>query len=276
MLEALKKFKQEICDYSALAPIEPAALKAFTDKCTVALAAGGQGQRLKAITGENTHKTALTLPNGETMIERNIRMYKENGITDFVALVYAGADSVKEVLGNGEKLGVNVKYSYDPGRPVGRGGAVHNALKNGAIPEDNYLIVHNPDDQVVNFTGSFPHFIISRHLQGEKRGAMATVVVAQGTPYTFTGMKVNEDLVTQIQMYPTIPIPTHIGVTVLSPQAFAMFPQLFPLDQKIDFEAVIFPILAEKKQLFTAFIPHENWLSVNDPKAWQKLCEITA
>jgi len=273
MKEALAEFKHKICSYTPKADAAAEDIRQFAAGCTVALAAGGQGKRLKAVSG-GTHKTAMRLPDGDTMIERTIRMYKAAGVTDFVTLIYADKEGILEVLGHGEKLGVTIKYSEDPGRPVGRGGAIHNALKNGSIPPDHNLIVANPDDQIISFDGSFPEHIIGKHLEGARRGALMTPVLVEGTPYTFTGMKVADNYITETAMYPVIPLPTHIGVTVISSSVYPLFEELFPLDQKIDFESVIFPRLAREGTLYSAIIPGGSWLSVNDPKSWDKLCEL--
>ena len=103
---------------------------------------------------------------------------------------------------------------------------------------------------------------------------LATAVVVDGTPYTYTGMKIDRGIVEQIEMYPYIPIPTHVGVTVFSPGAYDYFLKLFDLTKKVDFESVLFPFLAKERRLYSFMIPGRCWLSVNDPKALAKLVEL--
>jgi NDP-sugar pyrophosphorylase family protein len=201
-------------------------------------------------------------------------MYRDAGFRDFVALVFYHAQSVIDVLGDGSHLGVNITYSHDPEQPVGRGGAIRNALDNGSIPRTKSLIVHNPDDQIIKYEGSFPRDIVAGHLAGVQKGLLATAVVVDGTPYTYTGMKIDHGVVDQIEMYPYIPIPTHVGVTVFSPSVYDYFTKLFDLTKKVDFESVLFPILAKERRLYSFMIPGRCWLSVNDPKALAKLIEI--
>ena len=69
-------------------------------------------------------------------------------------------------LAMGASWGCTVRYSEDPGRPVGRGGAIRHALLNGSIPRDKNLIVHNPDDVIALYTGSFPADVVAAHLAG--------------------------------------------------------------------------------------------------------------
>src|SRR6266567_6059033 len=250
-------------------------LRQFAERCVVALAVGGEGSRLKAATAsQQVHKTALRLPNGNTMAERTIRMYRDEGFRDFVALVYHHAQSVIDTLGDGSHLGVRITYSHDPEHPVGRGGAIRNALDNNSIPRTKSLIVHNPDDQIIGYEGSFPRDIVAGHLAGVQRGMLATAVVVDGTPYTYTGMKIDRGIVEQIEMYPHIPIPTHVGVTVFSPDVYEYFLKLFDLTKKLDFESVLFPLLSQERRLYSFMISGKCWLSVNDSKALAKLIDF--
>lgn len=275
MKAALENFRNAIYSPGETAQISDAQLQQFANNCVVALAVGGEGSRLKTATeSKQVHKTALRLPNNDTMTERTIRMYKDVGFREFVALVFHHAQSVIDVLGDGSHLGVHIRYSHDPEHPVGRGGAIRNALDNGSIPRTKNLIVHNPDDQIIRYEGSFPRDIVAGHLAGVQKGMLATAVVVDGTPYTYTGMKINEGVVEQIEMYPYIPIPTHVGVTVFSPSVYNYFTKLFDLTKKVDFESVLFPLLAQEGQLYSYMIPGRCWLSVNDPKALATLIEL--
>lgn len=275
MKAALDNFGKAIYSPGEIAHISGDELRQFASNCVVALAVGGEGARLKTVTdSQQVHKTALRLPNGETMTERTIRMYREAGFHDFVALVFHHAQSVIDTLGDGSNLGVRLTYSHDPERPVGRGGAIRNALDNGSIPRKKSLIVHNPDDQIIRYEGSFPRDIVAGHLAGVRNGMLATAIVVDGTPYTYTGMKIDKGVVEQIEMYPYIPIPTHVGVTVFSPDIYDYFTRLFDLTKKVDFESLLFPLLADERRLYSFMIPGRCWLSVNDPKALKQLTEL--
>lgn len=275
MKDALDRFRHAIYSPGETVHISKDEVQHFIDNCVVALAVGGEGSRLRALTAsQDVHKAALRLPNGETMTERTIRMYREAGFREFVALVFHSAQSVIDALGDGSQFGVHITYSHDPEKPVGRGGAVRNALDNGSIPARKHLIVHNPDDQVIQYAGSFPRDIVNGHLAGARQGMLATAVVVDGTPYTYTGMKIERGAVAQIEMYPYIPIPTHIGATVFSAEVYSYFRKLFDLTKKVDFESVLFPLLAKEHRLYSFVIPGQCWLSVNDPKGFNKLCEL--
>ena len=275
MKSALDRLQQEIYTPGHQKQIDDAEWGRFTANCVVALMAGGEGARFKGVSDPHSlQKNSMVLPSGDTMIERTIRMYRDAGFKSFVALVFHSADSIQNLLGDGSRLGVKIVYSHDPERPVGKGGAMRNALENGSIAVDKTCIVHNPDDQIINYEGSFPRDIVAAHLAGTQRGMIATVAVADGTPYAYTGMKIVAGVVSETQMYPHIPIPAHIGVTVFAPPAYEYFTRLFDLTKKADFESILFPLLAQEKKLYSFGIPGSCWLPVNDQKSLAKLIAL--
>lgn len=247
----------------------------FSDNAVVALMAGGESSRYAAVlNGEKVNKNAHELPNGDTMIEMSIRMYRDAGIKKFVALVYHHAHTIEDRLGDGTGLGVEIKYSHDPRKPVGKGGAVRNALDNGSIPENANLIVANPDDVILNYPGSFARYIGSAHIEGEKKGMLATPILAPGQAYASTGMMVVEGQVIDTEMYPFIPVPAHVGITIFSPKIFPRFRELFSLEEKNDFEQVLFPLLANEKKLWSVGLTKGVWIAVNDLKSYKQLIDI--
>lgn len=245
----------------------------FIGNTTVALMAGGESSRFSSVLeGTQSNKSAFELPNGDTMIEMCIRMYKDMGFTKFVALVFHNAHSIENRLGDGSKLGVTINYSYDPEIPIGKGGAVLNALENGSIPEDHNLIVVNPDDVILHFP-EFPRYISEAHLEGTKNGAIATAVLGLGQAYHSTGMMVVDNKVVDTKMYPFIPVPAHVGITLFSPEVYPYFRQHFSLTEKSDFENILFPVLAGEGKLWSAGLTKGLWIAVNDAKTYKQLVQ---
>jgi len=100
---------------------------------------------------------------------------------------------------------------------------------------------------------------------------LATAVLAKGQPYAATGMMVVDNAVVDTQMYPLIPVPAHVGITVFSPEIFPRFKELFSLEEKSDFEQVLFPILAHENKLWSAGLTEGTWIAVNDLKSYKQL-----
>jgi NDP-sugar pyrophosphorylase family protein len=278
MERALSDLGHVVCRLGEPADLSDDRMARFAANTVVALTAGGEGSRLQTVTESGAsggvHKTAFRLPSGDTMIERTIRMYRESGFHEFVALVFHHAQSIVDVLGDGSHLGVNITYSADPEVPVGRGGAILNALTNGSIPREKSLIVHNPDDVIIRYPGSFPYDLVASHLAGVGRGAVATAAVVAGAHVAYTGLAITDGMVEEVVAYPYVPIPAHIGVTVFAPEIYADFERLFSLTKKTDFEPVLFPLLASQQRLAACVIPDGTWLAVNDPKALNQFVAI--
>jgi len=246
----------------------------FADNTVVALMAGGESTRYAAVlNNQKVQKNAHELPNGDTMIEMAIRQYRDVGIKKFVALVYHHAHTIQDRLGDGSALGVEIVYSQDPEPPAGKGGAIRNALENGSIPQNHHLMVVNPDDVILDFPGSFVRFMGEAHLEGEKKGMLATAVLAPGQAYAATGMMVVDNVVQDTQMYPLIPVPAHAGMTVFSPEILPRFLDLFSLTKKCDFEQVLFPLLAQEGKLWSAGLTKGTWIAVNDLKSYNQLIQ---
>ncbi len=271
----LDTLAKRIASFHEPEPVSDEAWRQFASNTVVALMAGGESTRYAAVlAGEKIQKNAHQLPNGDTMIEMCIRAYRDVGITKFVALVYHNAHTVEERLGDGSALGVHITYCQDPEPSAGKGGAIRNALDNGSIPLDCNLIVANPDDVVMDYPGSYVRFIGEAHLEGASKGYVATAVVAPGQKYASTGMMVVDNAVVDTQMYPTIPVPAHVGISVFSPAILPRFRELFSLDKKNDFEQVLFPLLAQEKQLWAADLTEGTWIAVNDLKTYKQLVDL--
>ena len=90
----------------------------------------------------------------------------------------------------------------------------------------------------------------------------------------YTGMRLANGIIEEAVPYPFVPIPAHIGVTVFAPSVYDLFDELFDLTRKTDFEAVLFPILAERRKLYSIVIPTESWFQVNDPKSLNSLMDV--
>lgn len=271
----LDKLAEQIASFHEPPAVSDEQWNTFADNTVVALMAGGESTRYAAVlAGAKVQKTAHQLPNGDSMIEMTIREYRDAGIKRFVALVYHNAHSLEDRLGDGSALGVEITYSQDPEPPAGKGGAIRNALSNGSIPADKNLIVANPDDVIMNYPGSYVRFAGEAHLQGVGQGMLATAVLAHGQRFASTGMMVVDNAVVDTQMYPMIPVPAHVGITVFSPEIFSRFEELFGSTSKSDFEQVLFPLLAKEKKLWSAGLNKGTWIAVNDLKSYNELIKL--
>ena len=103
--------------------------------------AGGKGTRIRNVLG-NTIKPMAKI-NGVPFIEIIINYFKKYGINNFILCVGYKAEQISSYLGDGEKLGVNIKYVFeDENKLLGTGGAIKNALP---YVSSSYFMVANGD-----------------------------------------------------------------------------------------------------------------------------------
>ena len=241
----LSKFLSDLYTPMPAEPVSDKELAAFLSSSICILPCGGESKRMAGLSDK--HKTALSLPDGETIISRTIRLYASSGLKKFVLLVGVNAESVIESTKHLEQSGLEIRYCPIPGKPVGRGGAILNAIQQGFISCETNAIIHNADDQIVGYPGNFLADICRAHINHQKAGGWVTAVMTLSTPYAYTGMQVSNGRVINISATPMIPVPTHIGVTVMSPDVYPRFTELFNLTEKKDFEGYLFPFWRRKK-----------------------------
>jgi NDP-sugar pyrophosphorylase family protein len=84
-------------------------------------------------------------------------------------------------------------------------------------------------------------------------------------------MAISDGFVSDITMYPMVPIPAHVGITVIDSSCWELFDAMIERGKKVDFESVILPRLAEEGTLYACVIPYSSWFPVNDLKGARRL-----
>ncbi len=271
MIQGFDKIEKDFRSYNLEQNFTEEEFDNFRKNTVVALTAGGLGQRTSDIDKmQGINKNAYTFSNGKSIVEMAIELFKNSGYTHFVALVFHKAESIVEQLKEGTDLGVSIKYSYDPGHPVGRGGAILNALNNNIIGRNENLIIYNPSDLILNYKGDFPNDIVKAHLSNTKKGIIATMVATPGFEAQCSCLRLDNSVVTDLEFHPIVPIPSHMGASVVSPAMYEYLDKNIDLSQKCDFEKVIFPILAKEEKLGATEIPQNCWYPVKDSKTLEK------
>ena len=108
----------------------------------LSILAGGFASRLGPLT-ENLPKCLLKV-NGRSFVDWQIELLSNHGYSDYVFCVSHKSEMVQKHLGDGSRLGVNIKYSFDGDRQLGTAGAIRKALpllgdRFGVVYGDSYL-----------------------------------------------------------------------------------------------------------------------------------------
>jgi len=103
----------------------------------VCVLAGGFGTRL----GERVRDTPKPLLEvaGRPFLEHQLELLREHGARRVVLCVGYLGERVEAAMGDGARLGLDLRYSYDPPRPAGTAGAVRGALP---LLEERFLVLY--------------------------------------------------------------------------------------------------------------------------------------
>jgi MurNAc alpha-1-phosphate uridylyltransferase len=92
----------------------------------VAILAGGLATRLRPLTV--TIPKALVEVHGEPFIAHQLRLLRAHGITRVVVCAGYLGERIQEVVGHGERFGVQVQFAFDGPRLLGTAGALKRAV----------------------------------------------------------------------------------------------------------------------------------------------------
>lgn len=119
----------------------------------VVILAGGLAKRLQPIT--NTIPKCLVEVAGMPFILHQLKEFKNQGIKDIMICIGHLGDLVKNLLGNGSDLSLNITYSEDGEVPLGTGGALIKALPQ--LPEI-FAVVYGDSFLPINYLKVFRAF----------------------------------------------------------------------------------------------------------------------
>jgi NDP-sugar pyrophosphorylase family protein len=92
----------------------------------MAILAGGLGSRLRPLT--NDLPKCLVEINGEPFLAHQLRLLRSRGVSHVVLCLGYRGDMVREFLGNGQRFGLTVDYSFDGSSLRGTAGSVCHAI----------------------------------------------------------------------------------------------------------------------------------------------------
>lgn len=144
---------------------------------------GGLATRLGDLS-KNSPKSMIKI-NNKPFLEYQIEILKKNSIKDIVLCVGYLAEKIKSYFGNGKKLGVNIRYSYDGDKPLGPIGALKNAEP---ILDDVFFIMYGDSYLTVDYKKVHRFF-----MKQDKLGLM--VVYKNYDKYDKSNIAIKDDLV---------------------------------------------------------------------------------
>ena len=219
--------------------------------------AGGEGTRLRPLTS-TVPKPVVPLAN-RPFISFMIEWLRGHGVDDVIMSCGFMADGVRSVLGDGEALGVRLRYVEEP-RPLGTGGALRYA---GDLLDERFLMLNG--DVLADFD---LHAQLEQH---ERTGARATIaLVAVEDPSAYGLVRRNPDL--SVSEFLEKPSPDEIDTDLISAGAYildrSIVDEMAPAGTNISIERDVFPALVDNG--LYGFEASGYWLDIGTPQTYLK------
>jgi len=209
--------------------------------------AGGMGTRLSPDT-QNCPKPLLEV-SGKPILEHIIVRAKADGFTNFIIAIYHLGHMIEDYFGDGNNLGVNIKYLKES-YPMGTAGAL--SLFN-TIPEKPFIVTNGDVITEIKYSN-----MLDFHIQNEATATMAISSHELKNPFGIVQIEGIE--IVGYQEKPTLRSNINAGVYVLNPTSL----NLLSKDKRTDMPE-LFEVLIKNNEKVVAFPIHEHWLDIGRP-----------
>ena len=223
--------------------------------------AGGEGKRLRCVTGESPKPLVPLL--GRPMMEHILRLLRQHGFTEVCATLRYRAEEIRAAFGDGSALGVHLCYREED-TPLGTAGGVKNCAD--FIGEEDVLVISG--DAACDFDLAA---LLDAH---RRRGAAATLALYRHPEPLSYGLTVT-DGEGWVRAFIEKPDWGHVvtdlvntGIYVLSPRALAAIPEGKPFD----FGRELFPLLLRRGEKLLGVAMEGYWCDVGSPLAYYQCC----
>ena len=223
--------------------------------------AGGEGKRLKCVTGELPKPMVPLL--GRPMMEHILLLLKKHGITDICAAVKYRHEDITSYFGDGSRFGVNLQYRVED-KALGTAGGVKNCAD--FYGDEDFLVISG--DAACDFDLSS---LIRSHRQDHSPVTMALYKHPEPLRYGLTVTDSDGHVRAFIEKPEWPRVVTDLvntGIYVISPRVMAMVPEGRPYD----FAKDLFPRLLREGQRISGLAMEGYWCDVGTPLSYYQCC----
>ena len=223
------------------------------------LLAGGQGRRLRSITG-SLPKPMVPLV-GVPVLDRLLDLLRRNSFTDVCMTLCYRPEVIQEHCGDGSDYGVHLKYRIES-EPRGTAGGVRAC--SDFYGEDDFLVISGDAACSFDLLGLY-----RRHQQADAAVTIALYPNAEPLQYGL----VLQDRQGLVQHFIEKPDWEHVvtdlvntGIYIVSPRAMAYVPE----DQPFDFAKDLFPLLLAAHEPILGVPMDGYWCDIGTPRAYYR------
>lgn len=225
------------------------------------LLAGGQGRRLRSITGK-LPKPMVPLV-GVPVLDRLLELLRRSGFTDVCATLCYRPEVIQEHCGDGSGYGVHLRYRIET-EPRGTAGAVRAC--SDFYGRDDFLVISG--DAACSFD------LLRLYRQHQSSGAAVTVALYPDAEPLQYGL-VLQDRQGFVRHFIEKPDWPHVvtdlvntGIYIVSPRAMAYVPE----DTPFDFAKDLFPLLLAANEPILGVPMDGYWCDIGTPRAYYRCC----
>jgi len=222
--------------------------------------AGGEGSRLRPLT-LNRPKPMVPLVHRVVMAHIG-ELLRRNHFTDVVATLQYRAEDIQNYFGDGQGLGINLRYSVET-RPLGTAGSLKYAA--AELQADEPVLVISGD--------ALTDFNLADIIAFHKRvGALATLTLTRvPNPREFGVVRLDgdgriQDLVEKPSWGQVLSDTVNTGIYVLSPEIL----DEIPADTPVDFSSDLFPKLLKRGAPLYGCVMQGYWTDVGTLEDYHK------
>ena len=210
----------------------------------VVLMAGGQGQRLRPLTGD-TPKPLLKV-GSKPLLENIIENFRKYGLFNFIITLFYKAEMIEEYFGDGSKWGVNISYLREKNQ-LGTIGAISLLPE---LPTDPLIVMNGDLLTEVNYAK-----ILDFHTVNKATGTICARGFDYQVPYGV--IEVDKHHLVSLKEKPVHSFFVNAGIYVLEPHILNLIPQGQPFDI-----TQLFDELLNLKKDVSVFPIHEYWVDI--------------
>ena len=225
------------------------------------LLAGGQGRRLRSITGKLPKPLVPLI--GVPVLDRLLELLRRSGFTDVCATLCYRPEIIQEHCGDGSSYGVHLRYRIET-EPRGTAGAVRAC--SDFYGRDDFLVISG--DAACSFD------LLQLYRQHQSSGAAVTVALYPDAEPLQYGL-VLQDRQGYVRHFIEKPDWPHVvtdlvntGIYIVSPRAMTYVPE----DTPFDFANDLFPLLLAANEPILGVPMDGYWCDIGTPRAYYRCC----
>lgn len=181
----------------------------------VAILAGGLATRLHPIT--EAMPKALVSVAGESFIFRQLDYLREERVKKVVICLGHLGWMIEDIVGCGDRFGLEIKYSHDGGQLLGTGGAIKKAIP---ILGENFFILYGDSFLPINFLK-----VASAYRESQQKVLM-TIIKNEGLWDASNVLYLNKNLIRYNKRSPSLEMKyIDYGLSIVNSSIFDKYPE---------------------------------------------------